>query len=68
AARDAGVAASDEIAEAYCGSARAARCRAYLRENIRYLVGERERAGLCKYYDLAGKHGLVEHGRPPMFY
>jgi chorismate dehydratase len=68
AVRDAGVAASDEIADAYCGPARAERCRAYLRDNIRYVVGEREQAGLRTYYELAEKHRLVEHVRPPMFY
>ena len=46
AARDAGIAASDAIAAAYCGPERAARGQAYLRENIRYTLGEHEQAGL----------------------
>ena len=66
--RDAGVAASDEIAEAYCGPERAALGRAYLRENIRYALGEREQAGLKRYYELAEKHGVVEEIRAPEFY
>jgi chorismate dehydratase len=67
-ARDAGVAASDAVAAAYCGPERAARGQAYLRENIQYTVGEREVAGLQKYYELAEKHGLVEQARAPVFY
>jgi chorismate dehydratase len=68
AARDGGVAASDEVASAYCGPERAARCKAYLRDNIRYNLGEREEAGLRMYYELAGKHGLVETVAAPAFY
>lgn len=68
AARDLGVLASDEIAAAYCGPERAARGQAYLRENIRYSLGEREEEGLRMYYELAGKHGLVDAVAPPAFY
>jgi chorismate dehydratase len=68
AARDAGVAAADEIADAYCGSERSARCRAYLRDNIRYGMGAPEEAGLRSYYALAGKHGVAGAVRPMMFY
>jgi chorismate dehydratase len=68
AARDAGVAASDAVAAAYCGPERAARGQAYLRENIRYTVGEAEQAGLRKYYELAEKHGLVDATRELLFY
>lgn len=68
AARDQGVAASDEIAAAYCGPERAARGQAYLRDNIRYSLGEREEEGLRMYYELAGKHGLVAAVAPPAFY
>jgi chorismate dehydratase len=68
ACRDAGVAASDEIARVYCGPERAAHCQAYLRENIRYSLGEREEAGLRKYYELAGRHGIVDFVSPPAFY
>jgi chorismate dehydratase len=68
AARDHGVAASDQIAEVYCGPERSALCRAYLRENISYALGEREQAGLRRYYELAAKHGLVEAALAPAFY
>ena len=68
AARDAGVAASNSIAATYCGPERAAHCQAYLRENIRYTLGEREEAGLLTYYDLAERHGIVEDAMPPIFY
>jgi chorismate dehydratase len=67
-ARDAGVAASDAIATAYCGPERAALGRAYLRENIYYAFGEREEAGLRRYYELAERHGVVEAARVPAFY
>jgi chorismate dehydratase len=67
-ARDDGVAASDRIAEVYCGPERAALGRAYLRENIYYALGEREQAGLRRYYQLAAKHGLVEGTRPIAFF
>ena len=68
AARDAGVAASDAIAEAYCGPARAALGRAYLRDNIRYALDERAIAGLRKYYELAARHGVIDGIRPLAFY
>ena len=59
AARDAGVAASDAIAAAYCGPERAALGQAYLRDNIRYTLGEREEAGLRRYYELAERTTVV---------
>ena len=68
AARDAGVAASDAIAVAYCGPARAALGQAYLRDNIQYVLDERAAAGLRKYYELAAKHGVIDEVRPPVFY
>ncbi len=67
-ARDAGVADSDAIADAYCGAGRAAVCRAYLRDNIRYRLGDREAEGLRRYYELAARHGVVESVRPVEFY
>jgi chorismate dehydratase len=67
-ARDAGVAASDAIAAAYCGPETATRGQAYLRENIRYRLGEREEAGLLAYFDLAERHGIVDEAVPPLFY
>ena len=68
AARDAGVDASDAIATAYCGPERAALGRAYLRDNIKYKLGDRERAGLQRYYELAAEHDVVEASRPIVFY
>ena len=52
----------------YCGPDRAARGSAYLRENIKYTLGEREEEGLRMLYELAGKHGLVPTVVPPAFY
>jgi chorismate dehydratase len=67
-ARDRGVAASDEVAAAYCGLESAERGRAYLRENIQYTLASREEAGLMKYYELAQFHGVVNSVVPPLFY
>lgn len=66
-ARDAGVAESDAIADAYCGSERAALGRAYLRDNIRYVLDEREAAGLQRYYELAARHGVIDGVRALAF-
>ena len=68
AARDGGVADSDRIGAEYCGRERAAFCQSYLRENIRYTLGEGERAGLSRYYELAEQYGLVEAASPLTFY
>ena len=62
-ARDRGVAASDEIADAYCGEDRAALGRRYLRENIYYRLGDREEAGLRRYYQLAATHNVIDAAR-----
>ena len=67
-ARDAGVAASDAIAAAYCGPARAEQAQRYLRENIRYELGSRELEGLKTYYELAAKHSIVDDAGAPEFY
>ena len=68
AARDEGVRDSDAIAEAYCGPERASACKAYLRDNIKYRLGDREIQGLRRYYELAAKHGLVQRAGPVEFY
>lgn len=68
AARDAGVAAADSIAAAYCGPERSELGRAYLRDNIRYTLDERAEAGLKRYYQLAAKHGLVDSATSPSFF
>jgi chorismate dehydratase len=67
-ARDAGVLASDAVAEAYCGRERAALGRAYLRENIQYVLDARAAAGLRRYYELAQKHGVIDAVTAPVFY
>ena len=67
-ARDAGVRASDQVAADYCGPERAAVGQAYLRENIQYQLGERETAGLRRYYQLAAAHDLIDETREPLFY
>jgi len=68
AARDAGVADSDAIADAYCGVDRAAVCRAYLRDNIKYRLGDREAEGLSRFYELAAAHEVVESRQNIAFY
>lgn len=68
AARDAGVAAADAVAAAYCGPPRSEIARRYLKENIRYELGTREIEGLRTYYELAMKHGVVEEIGVPDFY
>jgi len=68
AARDGGVAESDSVAETYCGAERAARGKAYLRENIYYVLGDREEEGLRTFYDLAERHGVVDRVMTPEFY
>ena len=75
-ARDAGVADSDAIADAYAAAApdraeRAARAtagRAYLRDNIKYRLGDRETAGLRRYYELAAKHRVADDTKPIVFF
>jgi len=67
-ARNAGVSSSDRIADDYCGPERSALCRRYLRENIKYVLGEREQAGLRRFYELARAHDLVEAMRPIAFF
>jgi predicted solute-binding protein len=39
-----------------------------LRDNIRYGLGEREQAGLRRFYELADDHELVEAMRPITFF
>ncbi len=67
-ARTAGIQAADAIADAYCGSTRAALGRAYLRDNIKYRLGPRDQQGLRRYYELAEKHGVVDRVQAPSFY
>jgi chorismate dehydratase len=68
AARDAGVAASDQIADKYCGPARAGQGRTYLRDNIGYVLGDREEAGLRMFYELAERHQVIDEAKKPRFF
>ena len=67
-ARDHGVGSADAIAAEYCGPQRAAIGSAYLRQNIRYSLGERDQAGLQRYYEMAVHYGLIDVMRPLMWY
>ena len=67
-ARDQGISHSDAIADEYCGLERSGLCRRYLRDNIKYRLGDRETQGLHRYYDLAATHGVVETRRRVEFY
>jgi len=67
-ARDEGVAHADAIGRAYAGPERAELCSKYLRDNIKYRLGDRETRGLRRYYELAAKHGVVAENRTPEFY
>jgi chorismate dehydratase len=70
AARDAGVDAADAIAAGFGGGdpAREEIARRYLRENIRYFLGERHERALERFYGSAARLGLVERGVAPAFY
>jgi len=61
AARDAGTARIDEIArqEAPRLDITEDRCRSYLRDNLRFRMGRRERRGLERFRQLAVRHGLA---------
>jgi chorismate dehydratase len=67
-ARNHGVADSDRIADEYCGAARSALCRAYLKDNIQYVLGDRQHEGLRQFYELARAHELVEETRQIAFF
>jgi chorismate dehydratase len=70
AARDRGVAAIPEIARRVAGGdrSREAMVAQYLRDNLKYPLGEREIAGLRRFYELAAEQGLVPGLRPLRFY
>ena len=69
-ARDEGVAHTDEIAEAYSrGDARRIAVGAqYLRDNMRYGLGEPEQAAIATYYREAAALGLAPAARTPRFF
>jgi chorismate dehydratase len=70
AARRRGAAAIPEIARAESGDdhAREARLAAYLRDNLRHDLGEREIAGLRRFHQLAAEQGLVPGVRDLRFF
>ncbi|MGE3275632.1 MAG: menaquinone biosynthetic enzyme MqnA/MqnD family protein [Vicinamibacterales bacterium] len=70
AARDAGLGAIDAIAREASGgdAARTPRIAAYLRDNLKYALGEAEVEGLRRFHALAAEHGLIPGLRPLRFY
>jgi chorismate dehydratase len=69
-ARDRGVAAAATIGQqSYPDSPeQAARADRYLREEVKYALGERERQGLERFYQLAAEVGVVPSAATPKFY
>ena len=70
AARDQGVANLARIARSVSGgdAAREAGALAYLRDNLRYGLGEREAAGLRRFHELGVEAGLAAALKPLRFY
>lgn len=70
AARDGGVVATATIAQqCYPGNEdKAAAADRYLRENVKYALGDAEEAGLRRFYELAAEIGLSSGSRAPIFY
>ena len=70
AARDRGVAAVDEIARTYAAGRDdvASTIRSYLRHNLRYTFGDRERAGLERFFALASEVHPASGARPLRFF
>lgn len=70
AARDDGIQRLEEIAQSEAprlGISRAD-CLSYLRHNLRFRLGDRERLGLETFYRLAGRHGLAPSGMKLVFH
>jgi chorismate dehydratase len=69
-ARDAGVRATATIGrQAYPDSpGKAARADRYLREDVKYALGERERQALRRFYELAAEVGVVPAAAEPRFF
>jgi len=69
-ARDEGVAQSDAVASAYYpeDTPRQAVARRYLRDNIRYFLGDEELEGLKQFYSYASELGLVSFDGQLRFY
>ncbi len=69
-ARDAGVTQSELIAREYFPDSRTRQtaAAAYLRDNIKYYLGDQERAGLETFYRYAVEVGVAEKVLAPLFY
>lgn len=69
-ARDAGVAHLDQIAKQVSrgNAALERRSLSYLRDNLKYGLGESEQAGLRRFHELAAEVGLVPQLKPLKFY
>ena len=69
-ARDRGLAATATIGrQSYPDSPeKAARADLYLRENVKYALGEPEIAGLRRFYELAAEVGVLAVAETPRFY
>lgn len=69
-ARDAGIAGSERVAREFFPDdpRKQAIGAQYLRAHIRHVVGDRELAGLARFYDLAGQVGAAPRRRPIALY
>lgn len=69
-ARDKGLTATAAIGRQLfpTSPAKAARADRYLRENVKYDLGEPEIAGLQRFYDLAAEVGVLPASETPRFY
>ena len=75
-AKEAGIAASDEIADGYAQAyearsgipAASAVARRYLRDNIKYDLGLREHEALVRFYESAHRAGVIAGVQPVRFY
>jgi chorismate dehydratase len=69
-ARDRGLVNPERVAERYFPGdpAKVRRGAEYLRENVKYALGEREQAGLRMFYTLAASQGLVPAAGELRFY
>jgi len=70
AARDIGVTATAAIGRASFPDSpeKAAQADLYLRENVKYALGDREVAGLQRFYELAAGVGILQSAEVPRFY
>jgi len=68
-ARDAGVASAEAIAAVHAPRLNwpVALAKKYLTKRLRFTLGVRERMGLARFFELAGKHGLVQPRREVVF-